>query len=158
MPAARRGAGTCGCGTMPTGTPEDAAIALDFDALAGGWGDGRSGLGGRHRPDVRVAGAAGLRPASDAPLAAPAEGWVELSGIACDGSGSVLAIGDVLVPEHRLRIATGYDDLYHLTPARVLRNTLQLGYRGAIDHYVGMSHYFRLDARRRLARQPPAEC
>ena len=50
------------------------------------------------------------------------------------------------MPEHRLRIATGYDDLYHLTPARVLRNCLQLGYRGPINHYVGMSHYFRLEA------------
>jgi hypothetical protein len=58
----------------------------------------------------------------------------------------VLEIGDTLVPEHRLRIATGYDDLYHLTPARVLRNCLQLGYRGPINHYVGMSHYFRLEA------------
>jgi uncharacterized protein (TIGR02217 family) len=57
----------------------------------------------------------------------------------------VLAIGDAIVPEHRLRIATGYDDLYNLTPARMLRNVLQLGYRGVINHYVGMSHYFRLD-------------
>ena len=46
----------------------------------------------------------------------------------------------------RLRIATGYDDLYHLTPERVLRNVLRLGYRGPINHYVGMSHYFRLEA------------
>ena len=58
----------------------------------------------------------------------------------------MLAIGDVVVPEHGLRIATGYDDCYNLTPARVLRNALQLGYRGAINHYVGMSHYFRLEA------------
>jgi uncharacterized protein (TIGR02217 family) len=35
---------------------------------------------------------------------------------------------------------------YHLTPARVLGNVLQLGYRGTINHYVGMSHYFRLEA------------
>jgi uncharacterized protein (TIGR02217 family) len=33
-----------------------------------------------------------------------------------------------------------------VTPARLLRNCLQLGYRGAINHYVGMSHYFRLEA------------
>ena len=31
--------------------------------------------------------------ASEAMLAAPATGWAEISGIACDGSGSVLAIG-----------------------------------------------------------------
>jgi uncharacterized protein (TIGR02217 family) len=29
---------------------------------------------------------------------------------------------------------------------RLLRNALQLGYRGLINHYVGMSHYFRLEA------------
>jgi uncharacterized protein (TIGR02217 family) len=83
--------------------------------------------------------------ASDEALDVPAQGWVELSEIACDGSGSVLAVGDVVVPEHRLRIATGYDDLYHLTPARVLHNALRLGYRGALNHYVGMSHYFRVE-------------
>lgn len=58
----------------------------------------------------------------------------------------MLAVGDVVVPEHRLRIATGYDDLYHLTPARVLHNALRLGYREVLNHYVGMSHYFRVDA------------
>jgi hypothetical protein len=81
-----------------------------------------------------------------APLDAPAEAWAELRDIRCDGSGSVLASGDTWVPEHGLRIATGYDDLYHLTPARVLGNCLALGYRGTINHYVGMSHYFRLQA------------
>ena len=82
---------------------------------------------------------------TDGALAAPAEGWAEVSEIACEGSGSVLAIGDGQLPEHRLRIATGYDDLYHLTPARVLRNALRLGYRGLINHYVGMSHYAALE-------------
>ncbi|RYY46818.1 MAG: TIGR02217 family protein, partial [Sphingomonadales bacterium] len=81
-----------------------------------------------------------------ADLAAPVEGWAELSQISCTGSGSVLAIGDVVVPEHGMRIATGYDDCYHLTPERVLRNIVRLGYRGTILHYVGMSHYPRLEA------------
>ncbi|MEA2999174.1 MAG: hypothetical protein QOK17_1007 [Sphingomonadales bacterium] len=128
-----------------TGSPEDAAIALDFAAMAGGWGgDDPVWAGDVDRMFVSLVppGFTG----EDAPLDATAQGWAELMGIACDGSGSVLAIGDVLVPEHRLRIATGYDDLYHLSPARVLRNALQLGYRGLINHYVGMSHYFRLEA------------
>jgi len=127
------------------GTPEDSLVELDFAALAGGWaaedpvwaGDVDRMFLSMVAPDYAH---------EDMPLAAPAEGWAELSGIACDGSGSVLAIGDTLVPEHRLRIATGYDDLYHLAPERVLRNCLQLGYRGPINHYVGMSHYFRLEA------------
>jgi uncharacterized protein (TIGR02217 family) len=127
------------------GTPEDAAVALDFGELAGGWdGDDPVWAGDIDRMFVSLV-APGFT-GEDAALAAPAEGWAELSEVRCEGSGSVLALGDVVVPEHRLRIATGYDDLYHLTPARVLRNALQLGYRGAINHYVGMSHYFRLES------------
>ena len=127
------------------GDPEDAVIALDFGALAGGWEkDDPVWAGDIDRLFVSLV--APDYDASDAPLTAPAEGWAELSEIACDGSGSVLSIGDVVVPEHRLRIATGYDDLYHLTPARVLHNALRLGYRALINHYVGMSHYFRVDA------------
>ncbi|HEX9965950.1 MAG TPA: DUF2460 domain-containing protein [Allosphingosinicella sp.] len=127
------------------GTPEDALIELDFALLAGGWaGEDPVWAGDVDRMFVSMV-APGFS-SEDAPLATPALGWAELSGMACDGSGSVLRIGDVLVPEHRLRMATGYDDLYHLTPARILRSCLQLGYRGPINHYVGMSHYFRLEA------------
>jgi uncharacterized protein (TIGR02217 family) len=126
------------------GEPEDAAISLDFDALAGGWApDDPVWAGDVDRMFLSLV--APDYDASDAALAAPAEGWAELSGIACDGSGSVLAVGDTIVPKHGLRIATGYDDLYHLTPARVLHNALRLGYRELINHYVGMSHYFRLE-------------
>jgi uncharacterized protein (TIGR02217 family) len=57
----------------------------------------------------------------------------------------VLAIGDAMLAPHALRIATGYDDAYNVTPARLLRNMVQLGYRALINHYVGMSHYFRLE-------------
>ncbi|HEX8307908.1 MAG TPA: DUF2460 domain-containing protein [Allosphingosinicella sp.] len=127
------------------GTPQDAQIELDFAALAGGWaGEDPVWAGDLDRMFVSLV-APGYSNA-DAPLAAPAQGWAEMSGIDCKGAGSVLGTGDVLVPEHRLRMAMGYDDLYHLTPARVLRNVLQLGYRGPINHYVGMSHYFRLEA------------
>jgi uncharacterized protein (TIGR02217 family) len=127
------------------GTPEDAQVALDFDAMAGGWdADDPVFAGDIDRLFISLTppGYSG----ADTPFAAPAEGWAELSGIASDGSGSVLAVGDALVPEHDLRIATGYDDLYHLTPARVMRNIAWLGYRNVINHYVGMSHYFRLEA------------
>jgi uncharacterized protein (TIGR02217 family) len=131
-----------------SGSPEDAAVVLDFAALDGGFL-----LPGEADPvwagDVDRMFVSMVPPGftgADAELAAPAEGWVELSGIACTGAGAVLAIGDVVVPEHGLEIASGYDDSYHLTPARLLRNLLQLGWRGAILHYVGMSHYFRLEA------------
>jgi uncharacterized protein (TIGR02217 family) len=127
------------------GTAQDALVAIDFAEVAGGWGgEDPVWAGDVDRMFVSMVAPGFTR--EDSPLAAPAEGWAELSGIVCEGSGSVLATGDTLVPEHRLRMATGYDDLYHLTPARVLRNVLQLGYRGPINHYVGMSHYFRLEA------------
>jgi uncharacterized protein (TIGR02217 family) len=73
------------------------------------------------------------------------EAWAILSNIVCDGPSSVLSIGDVLVPPHGLSTATGYDDSYNQTPERLLRNAFHLGYRGSLNHYVGMSHYFRLD-------------
>jgi uncharacterized protein (TIGR02217 family) len=82
--------------------------------------------------------------ASADPLPAEAEGWIEMSEITTDGARAMLEIGDVMVPANGLALATGYDDLCVQTPARLLRNVRQLGYRGSVVHYLGMSHYFRL--------------
>ncbi len=129
-----------------SGTPSNADIMLDFSALNGGFA-----LPGDADPvwaaDIDRMFISLVPPGftnSSAPLSAPAEGWVELTNISCDGPGSTISIGDVIVPPHGLSIATGYDDSYNLTPQRVLHNALRLGYRGSINHYVGMSHYFRL--------------
>ena len=131
-----------------SGSPQDAVVAIDFATVEGGF----------RLPDEAVPVWAGdvdrmfvsLVPPGydgvDATLAEPAEGWVKLTDIACEGPDAVLALGGAVVPEHGLRMASGYDDSYHLTPARLLRNALHLGYRGPIVHYVGMSHYFRLEA------------
>ncbi|HEY0625480.1 MAG TPA: DUF2460 domain-containing protein [Allosphingosinicella sp.] len=128
-----------------SGAPEDAALTLDFSSLRGGWDqDDPVFAGDVDRMFISLVPPGFTR--EDAPLGAPREGWAELSQISCDGSGSVLSIGETLVPEHRLRLATGYDDLYHVTPERMLRNCIALGYRGLINHYVGMSHYFQLEA------------
>ncbi|SNS16771.1 TIGR02217 family protein [Sphingomonas laterariae] len=128
------------------GDPEDAEISLNFAQLDGGFalpGEAdRVWAGDVDRMFISLVAPA--HDGTDAPLTMPVDGWVELSAVACDGPGSVLGIGDTIVPAHGFRIATGYDDLYHLTPARVLRNIVQLGYRGVINHYVGMSHYPRL--------------
>lgn len=128
------------------GKPDDAVVSLDFARLDGGFL-----LPGEADPvwagDVDRMFLSLVAPGydgSDAPLPAPTEGWAEMSDIVCDGPDSVLAIGEAMVPAHGLNIATGYDDLYDVTPARMLRNVMQLGYRGIINHYVGMSHYFRL--------------
>ncbi|CAH0350083.1 DUF2460 domain-containing protein [Sphingobium sp. CECT 9361] len=130
-----------------SGVPEDAEITLDFAALDGGFT-----LPGEADPvwagDVDRMFISVVPPgydAGDTAFAVPVEGWVEISDIAYDGAGSVLAVGDVMVPEHGLCIATGYDDCFNQTPERVLRQVLGLGYRGAINHYVGMSHYFALE-------------
>ncbi|AUW59208.1 TIGR02217 family protein [Sphingobium sp. SCG-1] len=129
-----------------SGGPEDAEIVLDFAALDGGFL-----LPGEADPvwagDVDRMFISMVPPdydAGDTAFAAPVEGWVEVSGIVCEGVGSVLEIGDIMVPEHGLSIATGYDDCFNQTPERVLRQALALGYRGSINHYVGMSHYFAL--------------
>jgi uncharacterized protein (TIGR02217 family) len=133
------------------GSAEDAIVRLDFDALDGGFmlpGEAdRVWAGDIDRMFVSL-----VPPGYDGgegALEAAAEGWAELSGIAASGSGSVLAVGDAVLPEQDpadggLGIANGYDDVYHLTPARVVRQIVQLGYRGDVVHYVGMSHFMRL--------------
>jgi len=130
------------------GDPDDAQIVLDFAALDGGFL-----LPGEADPvwagDVDRMFISLVPPAYDAGttvFASAAQGWAELTDMRCDGSGSVIDIGDVMVPEHGLGIATGYDDGCNQTPERMLRSIMALSYRGDINHYVGMSHYFRLDA------------
>ena len=127
------------------GTGEGAVVSLDFADVRYGFGPGGPPvwMGDVDRVFVSLA-PPGYVPGSEAALSSPAAGWAELSALRCDGPGAVLAMGDVAVPAHGLGIATAYDDSYHLTPARLLRQVLQLGYRGSLNHYVGMSHYPRL--------------
>jgi hypothetical protein len=129
------------------GTPEDALVTLDFARLDGGFRlpDNAQPVWAGDVDRMFVSLVAPAYDGSATALAGASEGWAELTGIACDGPGAVLELGDAVVPEHGFTIASGYDDSYNLTPARLLRNALHLGYRGAITHYVGMSHYFRLD-------------
>lgn len=130
------------------GTPEDAVVTLDFDALDGGFllpeevdrvdpVDIDRMFISIVPPDY-VAGSQELR-------AAPVPASVTLSDIRCDGANSVLSIKDAVVPVHALRIATAYDDMYNLPPERVVDGAERLGFRGVINHYIGMSHYFALD-------------
>jgi len=130
------------------GTAEDALVSLDFDALVGGFllPDEADPVWAGDIDRMFISLVPPSFDGSDGVLSAPAEGWAEMSEIVCSGSGSVLAIGDVTMPEHRLGIASGYDDSYHLTPGRLVRQIVQLGYRGDVVHYVGMSHYMRLEA------------
>lgn len=128
------------------GTPEDARIALPFSALESGFG-----LPGEpiHPGDIDRMFISlvppGYVPGSTAQLPARVDGWAELSDIACDGEHAMLEIGDSMLPEHGEQIATAYDDSFNQTPARIVRQVRHLGYRGRLVHYVGMSHYFRLE-------------
>jgi uncharacterized protein (TIGR02217 family) len=125
------------------GSGTDAEIALDFDMLAGGFMHPSEAdpvwAGDIDRLFVSLVPAAYT--GVDAPLAGSVEGHVIVSDMRCDGARSVLAIGDTFVPPHGTRIASGYDDSYNLTPARLLRGMVQTGFGGVINHYVGMSHY-----------------
>lgn len=129
------------------GTPEDAVITLPFSDLQGGW-DISAGLDPVHPSDIDRMFISVVPPDFDAAahnlLPARVDGWVEVTGFVCDGDRPMLEVGDILLPPHDLGMATAYDDSYNLTPARLLRNIRGLGYREAIVHYVGMSHYFRL--------------
>lgn len=130
-----------------TGTPEDAQITLKFSELEGGFllpGEADPVYAG----DIDQMFISLVPPSytgTPGNLAAPAEAWVELSEIRCDGAGVMLDAGDVMLPEHDLKMATGYDDAYNQTPERMIRQIHALGYRDIINHYVGMSHYFRLE-------------
>ena len=128
------------------GSPEDARITLPFSKLQSGFG-----LPGEpiypsaiERMFISLV-PPGYVPGSTAQLPARADGWVELSEMSCDGARAMLAIGDCLLPEHGERIATAYDDCFNQTPARLIRQIRHLGYRSQVLHYVGMSHYFRLE-------------
>jgi uncharacterized protein (TIGR02217 family) len=130
-----------------SGSPEDAQVTIDFASLDGGFvlpdEADRVWAGDIDRMFISV-----VPPdydGSEGALAGATEGWAELSEIACDGSGSVLRRGDAAIAPHGLSMATGYDDLYNQTPERVVAAIAALGYRGDIVHYVGMSHYFRLE-------------
>lgn len=127
------------------GTPTDALITLRFSELCGGFllPEEADPL---HPADIDrmfislVAPEYGIGNATA--FGHPAEGWVELTEMTCQGHRPMLAIGDAMVPPHGLSICTGYDDAYNLTPARVLRQIRGLGYRGSINHYIGMSHFY----------------
>lgn len=135
------------------GDPADAVITLDFDQLDGGFI-----LPGEADPvyphDIGrmfISLVADVYdPLNDGPIElspgiyAARDASVTISGITVTGPGAVLAAGDGHVRVHGLKLANGYDDTFNITPARLLRNALYLGYRDWINHYVGMSHYYSL--------------
>ncbi|MBS7668216.1 DUF2460 domain-containing protein [Croceicoccus gelatinilyticus] len=128
------------------GSPTDAAITIDFDSLDGGFLLPAE-ADPVHCADIDRMFVSLVPPGFDpagGDLAAPVEGWAEISDLRTDGNGALLEIGDVMTPEHGIGMCTAFDDCGTQTPERLLRNIRALGYRGEIVHYLGMSHYFQL--------------
>lgn len=129
------------------GTGEDAVVTIDFDRLEGGYSLPTDADPVDPR-DIDRMFISIIPPdyvaKSEEVRAAPASTSVSITDIRCEGANSVLLVGDAVVPEHRLRIATAYDDMYNLPPERIVDALERLGFRGIINHYVGMSHYFGL--------------
>ena len=127
------------------GTPEDAVVTLAFSDLQSGYGLPGEPVhpGAIDRMFISLV-PPGYVSGSDAPLAHRADGWAELGAIVCWGDNAMLTIGDVIVPPHGIGMATAYDDAFDQTPARLVRQIVQLGYRGDVIHYLGMSHFFAL--------------
>lgn len=132
-----------------SGGATDAVITLDFDELDGGFllPDEAERVDPRFIDRMFFSLVPpGYEAASSALLAIPAEASLQIDEVSCDGPGSVLTIRDAMVPEQQLRIATAYDDQYHLPPERVVRMAHRLGFRALINHYIGMSHSMALGA------------
>ena len=128
------------------GTAQDAVITFNFSQLEAGWA----------LPGEAVHPSAidrlfislvptHFEPGSTEPLSGLKRGAVKITDLKCDGARAMLEVGDVVAPEHGERVATAYDDSYNLTPERLVRQIVGLGYREELVHYVGMSHFFRLD-------------
>ena len=128
------------------GSPTDATIELPFSELQSGYSLPGEAV---HPADIDrmfiSLAPAGYVENSIQRFTARVDAWAEVSDISCEGEGAMLEIGDVMLPAHGEQIATAYDDAFNQTPARLLRQVEQLGYRGRIVHYVGMSHYYRLE-------------
>ena len=128
------------------GTPENAQITLPFSDLEGGFSLPDDPVNPVTIDRIFISLVAPDYVANSVePLPARFNGSVTISDINADGQNSVLEIGEVRLPPHGERMATAYDDAFNQTPTRLVRNVVGLGYRDDLIHYVGMSHFMRLE-------------
>ncbi|MEM8827357.1 MAG: TIGR02217 family protein, partial [Pseudomonadota bacterium] len=111
------------------GTPTDAQITLDFDALESGYALPGEPVYAGDIDRMFISLVPDGYDGADAPLGAPESATVHIDDIRCEGGGATIGVGDAAIPPHRLHMATGYDDEYDVTPERLLRNVEALGYR-----------------------------
>ncbi|MCA0903609.1 DUF2460 domain-containing protein [Qipengyuania aquimaris] len=127
------------------GSPQDAQVELKFSSLEAGWSLPGETVWPKDIDRMFISIApSGYVQGSSEQLAEKAVGAVSLTAIEAEGDRASIEIGDAMVPPHGEQIATAYDDSYNQTPARLLRTAENLGYRGRIVHYVGMSHFMSL--------------
>lgn len=70
------------------------------------------------------------------------EGRVVLSDWMVSGVGAYLGELPPAIPEHPYRYAEGYDDEYYRNPQKLVEVMHHLGYRKAVDFYIGASHFY----------------
>jgi len=68
----------------------------------------------------------------------------DMTNITVTGSNSTVGYNDAGLAAHDLEIADGYADSYPLTPARVVDQIVNLGYRGDVTLYVGFTQFLSL--------------
>ncbi|MED0872762.1 chitobiase/beta-hexosaminidase C-terminal domain-containing protein [Bacillus mobilis] len=58
-------------------------------------------------------------------------------------SGDTFLMNDLKsAPNHNVRMTDDYDDIYNLTPERVVGDYKKLGYNKLVNFYIGASHYY----------------
>lgn len=129
-----------------SGDPEDAIVSLPFSQLEGGFSLPGMPINATDIDRLFISIVpVGYISGSSQPLNERQNGSVTISRLNVDGRNAMIEVGDVRMPVHGERMATAYDDSYNQTPARLVRNIIGLGYRHDLIHYVGMSHFMRLE-------------
>lgn len=123
------------------GTGLAASVSLDFDDLRAGFQAGGPLVPVTDIDRLFLSFVPAVHDGTPGALEPPVSTWIELRNMRATGPGSTIAVGDAWLTEHAVRMASGYDDSYHQPPERLVEQWRALGYRGLVNHYVGMSHY-----------------
>lgn len=122
-----------------SGTSRNAIFTLDFSNIASGWeADTPFSAANVTRMYLTFTHVDYL---SDTDFSESDYAEIEIRTISTTGS---LSIRTSTLSNNRTGVALGYDDLYHISPDRIVEGLINLGYRGRTTIYIGMSHFMRL--------------